>query len=121
MSETQADGIVVEGTAPVARTNVPRDKFVVAWNQSSSAKEAAEKLGMRSPESASARASKHRKEGFVLKNMPLGGGAKLDPEATLLLCAQSLGITIEEARERGQKQIAAAGKRAAEKAAKSAK
>ena len=120
MSDEQVveTGVVASGTsAKPKRRNVPRDTFVVIWNKSASAIEAAEKAGMNSAQSATARASKHRGEGFILKHMPQGGGAKLDPEVTLQLCADSLGMTIEDVRAQSAKQIAETAKRKADRAA----
>ena len=109
--------IVAEGTAKAARKNVSRNDFVKGWNSSYSAAEAAEKLGM-TVSSVLARSSKHRGEGFPLKYMPKGGGAKLNPDTTLQLIAEMTGKTIEEVRAEGAKLKAAAEARKAARAAK---
>ena len=69
-----------EGTIVAKRVRVDGETFVTAWESSNSVKEVSEKTGIKLT-SIMARASKYRSEGIALKNMPRGGGAKLNVQA----------------------------------------
>lgn len=59
------------------RVRVGGESFITAWESSNSVAEVAEKTGIKVT-SIMARASKYRSQGIALKNMPRGGGAKLN-------------------------------------------
>lgn len=70
-----------------ARYDVPPERFVVAWNTSDSAQQAADALGM--PRSVViARAAKYRQAGVKLKGMKRGRRPKLDVDALNRLLAE---------------------------------
>jgi transposase len=119
----QNENLSVETTeaAPVAtetreRKNYSRDEFIKIWYGSNSAKEAGEKMGMDAA-TASSTASKYRRDGWVLKAMPKGGGVKLDPDKTYALLVELTGKTVEELKAEGEKQKNAPKKAKTAKAA----
>lgn len=98
------------------RVFVDRTKFIQTWETSDSAKEVADKLGIKAS-SALARASKYRTdEGIPLKNMTRGGGAKLVLEDALAVLAEIRGESVESLHAAGQANVAASAARRAEKA-----
>lgn len=81
-------------------------EFITAWEGSNSVAEVADKTGLKIT-SVQARASKYRspeldEDGEVkrpaipLKNMPRGGGAKLNTDEALTLIAQLRGVELNE-------------------------
>lgn len=83
----------------VKRIKVNMTDFITAWEQSGSVGEVANKLGIATT-SVMARASKYRGEYKIpLKNMPRGGGAKLNLEAARELLAKLRGTTVTTPQE----------------------
>lgn len=70
------------------KENVPMAQFIEVWEDSANAPEAAKRLGL-TVNSVQTRASSYRKKHKIpLKNMPKGGGAKLDAAAGIALVAK---------------------------------
>lgn len=111
-----SEGTVVASGVKAKKPRIGIEKFMEAWQSSSSAAEAAEKLGTTAG-AVSARASKERTGGLPLKEMPKGGGPKSDPTAKLAFLAKLTGKSVEELQAQGDAQKAAAAQRAAERAA----
>jgi transposase len=96
----------VEGAAPAtpatpAKARKPRvslQQFISAWESSKSVSEAAEKVGLEAG-SVQARASKYRASGIPLKEMPRGGGAKLDIGEAQALLAKLRGVEVDAVEE----------------------
>lgn len=88
--------VVVEGQAakPAREPRVSMQEFVTAWEGSKSVAEVAEKTKLKET-SVQARASKYRSQGIPLKEMPRGGGAKLDIAQAQALLAKLRGTEVE--------------------------
>lgn len=70
--------------------------FVRAWETSNSVAEAAEKLGI-TKQSAGQRASNYRtKHGIPLKEMPRGGGSRINTDEANQLLAELRGVSVDE-------------------------
>jgi transposase len=95
MSDENVNGNVAEGTVTTKRVRVDGETFITAWEGSSSVKEVSEKTGIKLT-SIMARASKYRSEGIALKNMPRGGGAKLNVAAMQALLVKLRNTSTEK-------------------------
>lgn len=91
----------VESTETVATVEAKREprvqlaEFLTAWEGSNSVAEVAEKTGLKET-SVQARASKYRGQGIPLKEMPRGGGAKLNIAEAQALLAKLRGVSTED-------------------------
>ena len=84
----------------VKRVFVDRLAFLEACETSDSAKEVAEKLGMK-PGTVLARASKLRSENIPVKNFKRGATARVNAEDSYALLAKLRGCTIDEVKAAG--------------------
>jgi hypothetical protein len=116
---------MADGTKKVSMT-----AFITAWEGSKSVAEVAEKTELKIT-SVQARASKYRSPelneagevirlAIPLKNMPKGGGAKLDTDEAMKLIAQIRGVEVAELATESDKLASAKRDRQAKKAAAAA-
>ncbi len=101
--ETVESNVVVEGAVEAGakaerEPRVPLTTFIQAWESSDSVAQVAEKTGLKQ-NSVQARASKYRSQGIPLKEMPRGGGAKLDIAEAQALLAKLRGVAVETVKE----------------------
>jgi transposase len=82
---------------------VTAEQFIVAWQTSKTAQEAADRLGMPKP-IVHARASAYRQAGIKLKLMPRGAKKQLDPVELNRLAEAALANAPEGAHPPAEKQ-----------------
>lgn len=92
-AESNVSG-AVETAKPEREARVSLEQFVKAWESSDSVAQVAAKTKLKAT-SVQARASKYRGLGIPLKEMPRGGGAKLNVNEAQELLAKLRGVSVD--------------------------